>query len=38
MLDVWMKHFLDLVEPLPPNVPKQCDLGLSDLGETTDLH
>lgn len=31
-------HFVDLVEPLPPVVPNHWELGLSDLGETTDLH
>jgi phage tail-like protein len=31
-------HFVDLVEPLPPIVPNHWELGLSDLGETTDLH
>lgn len=31
-------HFVDLVEPLLPVVPKHWELGLSDLGETTDLH
>lgn len=31
-------HFVDLVEPLPPIVPDHWELGLSDLGETTDLH
>jgi phage tail-like protein len=31
-------HFVDLVEPLPPVLPKHWELGLSDLGETTDLH
>ena len=27
-----------LVEPLPPVLPNHWELGLSDLGETTDLH
>ncbi len=31
-------HFVDLVEPLPPILPNHWELGLSDLGETTDLH
>src|SRR5690606_35680179 len=31
-------HFVDLVEPLPPVLPSHWELGLSDLGETTDLH
>jgi phage tail-like protein len=31
-------HFVDLVEPLPPILPDHWELGLSDLGETTDLH
>ena len=31
-------HFVDLVEPLPPVLPNHWELGLSDLGETTDLH
>ncbi len=31
-------HFVDLVEPVPPVVPNHWELGLSDLGETTDLH
>lgn len=31
-------HFVDLVEPLPPIVPDHRELGLSDLGQTTDLH
>ena len=31
-------HFVDLVEPLPPILPDHGELGLSDLGETTDLH
>jgi hypothetical protein len=31
-------HFVDLIEPLPPIVPDHWELGLSDLGETTDLH
>jgi phage tail-like protein len=31
-------HFVDLLEPLPPPVPKHWELGLSDLGEITDLH
>ena len=31
-------HFVDLVEPLPIVMPNRWELGLSDLGETTDLH
>lgn len=31
-------HFVDLVEPLPPVLPNHWELGVSDLGETTDLH
>ncbi len=31
-------HFVDLVEPLPPILPDHWELGLSDLGETTNLH
>ncbi|MDP1916412.1 MAG: phage tail protein [Myxococcales bacterium] len=31
-------HFVDLVEPFPPVIPDHWELGLSDLGETTDLH
>ena len=31
-------HFVDLVEPLPIVMPNHWELGLSDLGETTDLH
>lgn len=31
-------HFVELVEPLPPLVPDHWELGLSDLGETADLH
>ena len=31
-------HFVDLVEPLPPILPNHWELGLGDLGETTDLH
>lgn len=31
-------HFVDLVEPLPPVLPNHWELGLSDLGETTNLH
>jgi phage tail-like protein len=31
-------HFVDLVEPLPAILPNHWELGLSDLGETTDLH
>jgi phage tail-like protein len=31
-------HFVDLVEPVPPVLPNHWELGLSDLGETTDLH
>lgn len=31
-------HFVDLVEPFPPTLPDHWELGLSDLGENTDLH
>ncbi len=31
-------HFVDLVEPFAPVVPEHWELGLSHLGETTDLH
>ncbi|MDP1826672.1 MAG: phage tail protein [Archangium sp.] len=31
-------HFVDLVEPFPPVIPDHWELGLSDLGENTDLH
>lgn len=31
-------HFVDFVGPLPPILPNHWELGLSDLGETTDLH
>ena len=31
-------HFVDLVEPLPLVLPDHWELGLSDMGETTDLH
>ena len=31
-------HFVDLVEPFPPVIPDHWELGLSDLGESTDLH
>ena len=31
-------HFVDLVEPFPPVIPDHWELGVSDLGETTDLH
>lgn len=31
-------HFVDLVEPLSPILPNHWELGLSDLGDTTDLH
>lgn len=31
-------HFVDLVEPFPPILPDHWELGLSDLGENTDLH
>ncbi|MBX3249397.1 MAG: phage tail protein [Myxococcales bacterium] len=31
-------HFVDLVEPVPPVLLNHWELGLSDLGETTDLH
>jgi hypothetical protein len=31
-------HFVDLVEPLLPVLPNHWELGLRDLGETTDLH
>jgi hypothetical protein len=31
-------HFVDLVEPLRPVLPNHWELGLSDLGERTDLH
>ena len=32
------KHFVDLVEPLPVVEPDHWELGLSELGVTTDLH
>lgn len=31
-------HFVDLVEPLPAVLPNHWELGLSELGVTTDLH
>jgi phage tail-like protein len=31
-------HFVDLIEPIPPPVPDHWELGLSELGDTTDLH
>jgi phage tail-like protein len=31
-------HFVDLVEPLPPAVSDHWLLGVSELGQTTDLH
>lgn len=31
-------HFVDLVEPFPPVVPDHWELGVSNLGDTTDLH
>jgi phage tail-like protein len=31
-------HFVDLLEPLPPPVPKHWELGLSDLDDTSLLH
>jgi phage tail-like protein len=31
-------HFVDLVEPLQLVLPNHWELGLSDLGETTELH
>jgi phage tail-like protein len=31
-------HFVDLVEPFPPVVPDHWELGLSKLGQSTDLH
>jgi len=31
-------HFVDLVEPFPPVIPDHWELGLSDLGETSELH
>ena len=31
-------HFVDLLAPLPPAVLEHWELGLSELGETTDLH
>jgi hypothetical protein len=30
--------FVDLLEPLPPPVPKRWELGLSDLDDTSLLH
>jgi hypothetical protein len=31
-------HFVELIEPLPPPVYHHWELGISELGETTDLH
>lgn len=31
-------HFVDLLEPVPQVVPDHWELGISELGETTDLH
>ena len=31
-------HFVDLVEPLPLIAPDHWELGISELGVTTDLH
>ncbi|RJS13383.1 phage tail protein [Corallococcus sp. H22C18031201] len=31
-------HFVDLLEPLPPLLPEHWELGLSELGETSNLH
>jgi phage tail-like protein len=31
-------HFVDLVEPIAPLLPDHWELGLSELGDTTDLH
>ena len=32
------RTFVDLVEPIPPPVPEHWELGLSELGESSDLH
>ena len=31
-------HFVNLIEPLPPIVPDHWELGLSEVGETSNLH
>ena len=31
-------HFVDLIEPMPPPVFDHWELGISELGDTTDLH
>jgi hypothetical protein len=31
-------HFIDLIEPISPVIFDHWELGISELGETTDLH
>jgi hypothetical protein len=31
-------HFVDLLEPTPPQTYDHWELGISELGETTSLH